>query len=183
MMRSNGLKHLSPLIAVGLVTILLIGCWMFTRPKKGKLVESWDLPGKTLKFRIEAYCERNTFVGGAYYDFRSAPATSENWQTIMTFRNDDAVPIPQRNVRFVNEQVAYAFIGWKYAITTDAGRTWNVWNAEKDLPGWQCCNYRLIDDVEVRPDGSGKMIMEPIPGRSGELPELHTADFGRHWTP
>jgi len=141
------------------------------------------LPGKTFKFRVEAYDERNTFVGGAYYDFRSAPISSENWQTIMTFRHDDPVPIPRKNVRFVNEEVAYAFMGWKYVITTDSGKTWSLWNAEKDLARWQCCNYQLIKDVEVKRNGSGKMIMEPIPGRRGELPELHTTDFGRHWTP
>ncbi len=56
-------------------------------------------------------------------DFRSAAATSEDWQTIVTFRHDDQVPMPRENVRFVNEHIAYAFMGWKYVITTDSGKT------------------------------------------------------------
>ncbi len=181
MTHSNLFKRLSLLVVAGTLSTVLAGYWMFVRPRRGKLIESWELTGKTLKFRVEAYGERNSLVGGAYYDFRAAPVSSENWQTIMTFRHDDPVPIPRENVRFVNEQVAYAFMGWKYVITTDCGKTWSLWNAEKDLPGWRCCNYELVNNVEVNPNGSGKMNMNPIRGRSGELPGLRTTDFGRHW--
>ena len=183
MTRSNRVKHLSPLLVVSILAILFTSCWMFASPKKGKLIESWDFPGKTLKLRVEAYDERNAIVGGAYYDFRSAPVGSENWQTVMTFRHDDPVPIPRKNVRFVDEHVAYAFMGWKYAVTTDSGKTWSIWDAGKDLPHWQCCNYELIQNVVVGSDGSGKMSLKMISGRSGEVPDLQTRDFGRHWAP
>jgi|SRR5215467_5465031 len=182
MVRSNLLKRLSLLALAGTLSTFLAGYWMFVRPRRVKLIESWEWSGKTLRFRVEAYGE-STFVGGAYYDFRATPVNSENWETIMTFRHDDPVPIPRGNVRFVNNEVAYAFMGCKYVITSDSGKTWNLWNAEKDLPGWQCCNYQLIDEVQLNPDGLGRMILKPIRGRRGELPELRTTDFGRHWVP
>jgi hypothetical protein len=74
-------------------------------------------------------------------------------------------------------------MGWRYSITTDGGKHWRVWNAETDLAGWQCCNYGLIKEIELSPDGSGKMILDPITGRQGEVAELVTSDFGGHWVP
>ena len=177
------MRHRLALAVTGMLSVLLTGCWMFAQPKRGKLIESWESIGKSLKFRVEEYGETNTYVAGAYYDFRYTLVGSENWSTIMTFRHDDPVPIPRKNVRFVNDQIAYVFMGWKYAITTDSGKTWSLWNAETDLPGWRCCNYELIGDIDIRPNGSGKMTTNQILGRSGELPVLHTTDFGRHWIP
>jgi len=74
-------------------------------------------------------------------------------------------------------------MGWMFAVTTDGGATWSVWDAKKDLPNWQCCNYGLIKDVRLDSKGTGVMILNPIPQRRGEVPELHTNDFGRHWNP
>jgi hypothetical protein len=93
----------------------------------------------------------------------------------------DPNPIARDQVRFVNAQVGYAFMGWMYAVTTDGGRNWSVWNAEKDLPKWDCCNYRLISAVNIDVNGSGTMILNPIPQRQGEVRQLHTKDFGHHW--
>jgi hypothetical protein len=73
-------------------------------------------------------------------------------------------------------------MGWKYAVTTDGGNHWQIWNAEKDLAGWRYANYELIQGVELEPNGAGKMFLRPIPGHPGEVPELVTADFGWHWT-
>ena len=72
-------------------------------------------------------------------------------------------------------------MGWKYAVTTDGGMHWHIWNAETDLAGWQCCNYSLIKEVHLEQNGGGTMILSPIPGRKGEAPELVTSDFGVHW--
>ena len=101
----------------------------------------------------------------------------------MLFRHDDPVPIPRQQVRFANNDTAYVFMGWMYAVTTDSGKTWSLWNAEKDLQGWQCCNYGLIIDVVMLPDGSGTMSCNAIPKRAGEVAQLETHDFGRHWMP
>jgi hypothetical protein len=99
----------------------------------------------------------------------------------MTFRHDDPVPIPRDQVRFVSDQIGFVFMGWMYAVSTDGGKKWSVWNAEHDLPNWECCNYRLITDVTIAGNGSGVMRLSPIRDRRGEVPELHTSDYGRHW--
>jgi hypothetical protein len=75
------------------------------------------------------------------------------------------------------------FMRWMYAVTTDAGSTWHVWNLEKDLPNWECCNYGVITGVFIEADGTGTMKFGAVQGRSGEVPKLHTQDYGRHWTP
>ncbi len=100
----------------------------------------------------------------------------------MTFRHDDPVPIPHDQVRFVNDRIGFVFMGWMYAVTTDSGASWSVWDSTTNLPHWQCCNYGLIADVHLEPNGTGTMTLHPIPGRSGEVPELNTKDYGRHWS-
>ena len=84
-------------------------------------------------------------------------------------------------MRFVDEQVGYLFAGWKYTVTTDGGATWSVWDAEKVWPEW-CCNYGLIEDVQLNSDGTGMMTLRPTNGRRGEGPTIRTKDYGKHWT-
>jgi hypothetical protein len=167
-----------------LVTALAFGCPFTSKPQRGeKIIEAWETINNTFKVGVTVYAEKNSgFAPGAYYVFRSAPLSSGRWQEIFTFRHDDPVPIPLEQLRFVNDKTGYVFMGWIYAVTTDGASNWSVWSAEKDLPGWQCCNYRLIQDVRVGPDGVGTMKLNSIPGRSGEVPELHTNDYGRHWS-
>jgi hypothetical protein len=151
-------------------------------PYMGSIAESWETSNRTFKLRVDRHSEENTFVGGAYYVFRSAPAGSDTWREIMTFRHDDPNPIPRDQVRFVNDQVGYVFMGWMYAVTTDGGANWSVWDAGRDLPNWKCCNYGLIEEISLELNGTGVMILDPIPQRRGEVPELRTKDYGRHWS-
>jgi len=150
-------------------------------PYMGPVNESWNTSNNVFRIRVERHAEFNAFVGGAYYVFQSAQAGSDSWQKVFTFRHDDPNPIPRDQVRFVNDQVGFVFMGWMYAVTTDGGASWSVWNAETDLPKGICCNYGLIASVNLQPDGRGTMILDPIPKRQGELPQLHTKDFGQHW--
>jgi len=159
-----------------LFSMLVIG------PYAGPVNESWQTSGHALQVRVDVHPERNSFEPGAYYVFRSAPVGSDAWRDIMTFRHDDPVPIPQDQIRFVNDRVAFVFMGWMYAVTDDGGRTWTVCDAGHNLPNWLCCNYRLITDVQLNADGTGAMMLNPIQDRRGEVPQLHTRDFGRHWS-
>jgi hypothetical protein len=144
--------------------------------------ETIDVPGPAFTVRLSAFHEENGWpVAGAYYRFESLPRDGKISIPAMEFRHDDPVPLPGQNVRFVTADIAYLFMGWKYAVTTDRGKSWAVWNAETDLPNWQCCNYELIARVEVESNGIGKMFLRPIPGRRGEVNQLFTSDFGRHW--
>jgi len=150
----------------------------------GEVVKTCEVSNETFRVRIEQHSERGAIpVGGAYYVFRVASHGSESWRDVMTFRHDDPVPIPREQVRFVNGRVGYVFMGWMYAVTTDGGVSWSIWDAAKDLPNWACCNYRLIKNVSLEADGTGVMILQPVPQRRGEVPELKTNDFGRHWNP
>jgi hypothetical protein len=67
-----------------------------------------------------------------------------------------------------------------FAVTSNSGSSWSVWSADKDLPNWQCCNYSLAKDMRLEPDGTGVMIIDPIPQRRGEAPESRTKDYGQH---
>lgn len=177
------MKIIVSIVVVCLALAIGFSYSFVSKPQRGtKVIESWETTNKSFKVNVTAYAEENGgFVPGAYYVFRSATAGSDNWQEILTFRHDDPVPIPHQQVRFVNDKVGYLYMGWMYAVTVDGGSSWSVWSAEKDLPGWQCCNYRLLQDVAIAPDGSGTMRLRPIPERAGEVPELVTKDYGRHW--
>jgi hypothetical protein len=171
-------------IAVICLTIVIAFSYnLFPKPQRGKkIIEAWETTNNTFKVCVTAYAEENGgFVPGAYYVFRSTRIGSDEWQEIMTFRHDDPVPISRKQVQFVNEKIGYAFMGWMYAVTTDGGGNWSVWRAEKDLPNWHCCNYKLIQEVHLAPNGVGTMKLKPIQQREGEVPELHTRDFGQHW--
>lgn len=172
---------------IGLVFILaslISGCDFLSPPRPGKeAIETWETKNPTFRIRVTAYPEENGgFVPGAYYVFQSSPARSNDWKEIMTFRRDDAVKIPREQIVFVNDNIGYIFMGWMYAITTDAGTTWSVWDAKKDLPDWECCNYVLIQKVDLAPNGVGTMTLTPITQRRGEVPKLFTKDYGRHWS-
>ena len=179
--KGRRLSSLAMFLARLAVIASLTAC---TRPAPAKHpTEVAEVPGPAFTVRISAFPEEHGgFVPGAYYRFESR-GDGKNWVTAMEFRHDDPVPIPRQNVRFLTPESAFVFMGWKYAITTDGGKRWRVWNAETDLAGWHCCNYRLIRQVELSQNGRGKMILSPIQDRPGEVPELVTSDFGVHWAP
>ena len=156
---------------------------LFLPPRVGAVAETWETSNGSFKIRVDRHNEDNGgFVPGAYYVFRSAPVGSDAWRDITTFRHDDPLPIPRDQIHFVNDNVAFVFMGWMYAVTADRGLTWSVWDAGDNLPNWQCCNYRLIADVQLNADGTGTMTLRPIQDRRGEVPQLRTKDFGRHWS-
>ena len=167
-------------------SLIVLGCavYLLLSPKRGEVIEKWQTTNDTFRIRVTAYNEKNSFpaLGGAYYIFESAPLASDTWTEIMSFRHDDPVAIPREQVRFVNPQVGYLFMGWMYAVTTDGGSTWCVWNAEKQLQNWQSRNYNLIRAVRVAPDGTGIMTLHQPGEQEGGQSSLSTKDFGRHWT-
>lgn len=174
------------LLQVAAVLVILVsGLYLLLWPRRGKVIDSWQTGNSGFKIGVTSYSERPSLpgLGGAYYVFQSATLGSDRWREVLTFRHDAPVEIPRDQVRFLNDQIGYVFMGWMYGVTTDAGATWSVWSARDDLPAWECCNYNLIQDVSITPDGIGTMRLRPIPQRPGEVPELHTKDYGRHWSP
>lgn len=167
--------------AIGfLLWILPVVPFFFPKPSE-RILETSEFQRGERKIVVTAYAEKNSFVPGAYYSFEAVDGSNHR-VPIMTFRHDDPVPINKKGVVFLNGDIAYVFMGWMYAVTTDGGSSWQVWSADKDLPGWKCCNYELIEDVHLASDGTGRMRLNPIPQRQGEVPELQTKDYGRHWS-
>ncbi len=153
------------------------------RWREGEVAEAWEgRNNDSFKVRVLKYPERgDPFIPGAYYVFQSASVSSEKWVDIMTFRHDDPIGIPQNQVRFVNDKIGYVFMGWNYAVTTNGGASWSIWDAYQNLPEWKCCHYRLIEDVRIEPDGGGTITLSSALQRYG-VTKLYTRDYGRHWS-
>jgi len=153
----------------------------FYQGTRGKVLEEWQTANTTFRVRVTAYKEKALIIPGAYYVFQSAPIGSDNWQEIMTLKFDDPVPIPREQVRFLNDRVGYAFMGETYAVTTDGGRTWILWNSEVELKGRADVLSRSIEKVHVLADGTGIMQLYEHPYQKGKVPTLRTQNYGRHW--
>ena len=164
--------------------VVAASCWLcYGCSPRGKVIENWQVGNDAFDVRVDAYSEKGVgFVWGAFYVFTAKSRDTGTWHEVMKFRHDDPVPIPREQIRFVTDKIGFIFMGWMYAVTTDAGHNWSVWDAQSDLANWQCCNYGLINEVSLQPNGTGKMVLHPIDRRRGEVPKLCTTDFGRHWT-
>lgn len=162
------------------ISILLVVCFLgigLIWPYKGEVFEQYESNNKYFKIKAIAYEEEGIIklpMGGAYYEYQSAPINSENWQEIITIRHDDPNPISKDKIYFVNDQIGYFYMNYDYCITIDGGKNWIIGNATKDLPNWE--NYReSINTLKISPDGSGEMIF------INKAPTLYTKDYGKHW--
>ena len=144
---------------------------------RGEEIEQWEVPQKGFKIRIVAYDEKGGVpLSGRYYVLNSALLGKEEWHEIMSVFTKDLIPIPKENFRVVDGKVAYFFMKHKFAVTTDAGNSWSVWDANKEYD-----NYAYIKDVQIELKGAGKMNFHNVPSQQRELPDLYTNDYGRHW--
>lgn len=162
-----------------LFSFILVFCNTSCRSKQ--ILESQLFQNSSFGIRVTSYKERNLFpvLAGAWYVFESTTPEINNWNEFMEFRQDDPVGFNSDSVKFLNSQVAYVYIGWKFAVTTNAGKNWIVWDGSlKDLPGR--INYRLIDSVSILEDGTGEMYLKFLyPEHS--IQKLVTKDFGKTW--
>ena len=144
-------------------------------------IERWETTNHIFKIRVTAHVEESSaFVAGAYYVFKCARSDDRDWREIMIVHHDDPVKIPREQVRFVTDRVGYVFMLYNYAVTVDAGVTWFVWYAPKDLPNWRDTRAN-INDVQIRSDGTGRMRLTTSTDQAA--PELYTNDYGQHWNP
>jgi hypothetical protein len=146
-------------------------------------LETQEVLGPTDKITVTAYNIYNVDPPGRYYTFSYNMAKDKYpaGRVIFNFRQDEGIPPPINQVRFITDEVAYVYMGWMYSVTTDAGKTWRLWDAEKDLPGWKCCDPGLIRDVAISAQGTGTLTLRPDSGQPEKLLFLRTNDFGRHW--
>ena len=148
------------------------------RPKK--ILETWKKSNGNINVRVLAYYLEGVDPAGVFYTFQSYDTNWSEWQSIMTSRQDQSVPIPTNSITFVTEHTAYVMMGSMYAVTTDNGATWSAWDAERDFELGRWCDHWLIRHVEVTASGKGTMKLSPS-AQLSNTSILHTSDFGRNW--
>lgn len=156
---------------------------VFIPPSVGERLETWESTNTPFKIRIDRHAEANGnfFVPGAYYVFQSTASDSDQWREIMTLRHDDPVDIPREHVRFANDRVAYVFMNWMYAVTTDGGNSWRVSEMGGFLPSGEKCFYGCIKDLRIGENGAGEARLYLIGSPQDRLKVLVTNNFGRSW--
>jgi photosystem II stability/assembly factor-like uncharacterized protein len=161
------------------------GCDLWGPSRIGpKVNERFETNNGHLRIRVTAYAEENVvFVAGAYYVFESSAMDSSEWRRILIFRHDDPVPIPRNQICFLDDRIAYVFMGFTYAVTLDGGKTWSLWKGDQNLGERGDCRYLNPKQVSVAKDGTGLMVLDPLDQKCGSTRYLYTNDYGQHWTP
>ncbi len=177
------MKRIELLSTIVFCLLLLFeqGCAFGPGGGRGEVIDQWENSVQGLKIRVTEYKEaRPVYLTHFFYVFESSGAASGDWHEIMCVKNDDDVPLPRDQIRILNDQIAYVFMNEKYAVTTNGGRSWNVWEAiPENLPKLQfSANIR---DVQINIDGNGIMQLGSL--LNGQITTLtvSTKDHGRHW--
>lgn len=145
----------------------------------GIVQEYWETTNGAFKVRIERRSEIFNFLPRYYYDFKSQSPGAIRWRKIVTTRTDDPKPLPRNQVRFVNDEIGYVFMVSTFAITTDAGNHWSVFDVRTDPPLGKHDSYLIITDVKVEANGMSTMMVYSKADQN-EV-ELHSKDYGKHW--
>ncbi len=127
--------------------------------------------------RVVAYPEYGMLGGGQFF-FLVTRDSGETWEEFMHFRHDDPVNPPCENIKSLNDQTFWAWMGWKLSITHDGGVTWQTWSPTDTWPDWQCCHYRLITNVDFQDSLRAYMQLTPIRVPTAEL---YSTDGGQTW--
>lgn len=169
-----------------MVGISACSIFLYAASQHRKAFDELEVANAKFRMRVTAYDEVAPFaLPGARYVFQSAPLTSTAWIDVLTVKADQAAPIPRNQIRFVSNEIGYFFIDNYYTVTTDGGRTWFVWDANKELPVRQFIkDYNLwpaIKEIHLDSTGAGRMTLYQYLSEREKGPELFTLDFGRHW--
>jgi hypothetical protein len=139
----------------------------------GCITRTWVSPGDVFSVRLLA----NTRCGE--YVFQSDPTGSGRWNEVFRFQHEARPQIPQEEVRFLSENMGYIFIGRMYAVTTDGGRGWSVWDPKAEMTEGSINIDRAIQEVRLGLDGRGWMRIGPQ--SESEQQQLVTRDYGKSW--
>lgn len=151
-----------------------------SEPKPYEITE-FTVDGSPHKVRDRMFLEEGIMAGSLHrFEFLHSDGS---WKEVFSFRFDDPAHTREHNIQFkklANGSLAIV-AGWMLALSNDEGTTWNVWDAARDLKSWQCCNYKLIQDLEIDPSGTGIMNVNVIAEERRERPLFRTRDGGRTW--
>lgn len=167
-----------------LLTTLLLGlCFSCYSARSGEQLATFQKTNGTFAIRTTVMSEKTLlggpFLKGAYYIFETKTQNEGTWREVLVFRHDNPEPINEDRIHFVNDRIALVYIGWKYAVTTDAGEKWSVWNGTEYPFQQGRMGYNGIQGVGLFENGVGTMRVKLI--GNDELTELHTKDFGVNW--
>jgi hypothetical protein len=147
---------------------------------KKEIAETWAASQGEMRVRIMAYELKGREPSGVYYTLQSAVKDPEYWDSVITWRQDERVRIPQGQLRFVSDRIAYFYMGHVLAITADGGREWATWDASRELEDQECCVSAKIENIQVGTDGKGSLNLRLVSG--GRLLDFSTEDYGKRWT-
>jgi hypothetical protein len=130
--------------------------------------------------RIVAKKDHTEFLEGGAFIFAATTDSGQTWVELMRFRHDDPIQPACENIRSLDAQHFWVWMGTTMGVTHDGGKTWATWKPQDTWRDWKCCNYGLIKDVEFKDALTGEMFLDPISGR-GEESALFTKDGGITW--
>jgi hypothetical protein len=153
-----------------------------------RVLESVQTTSGHLKIRAQAYNRNGIPPSGYYYVFESSRSGSDNWAEILTVTTEGRLDALQR-IHFLNDRTAYLSAQWQFAVTIDGGDTWRVWDAYRELRSLGV-SYQgpYIRSASLSPDGNGSLVVIDAWWSAAEfseakhLQQLHTRDFGQHWS-
>jgi hypothetical protein len=145
-----------------------------------RVIESKEIKTISYVTRVCSYELVGVDPPGTYYSLEVSQIGSHTWRTILLLRNPTRAPIPPGYVKGDTGTVSIVALGWMCAVTADKGNTWEVWDAERSVEGWQCCDFSLIRSIVLQPDGTVVMKIAPNTDNS-DLQTLYTRDYGKSW--
>lgn len=174
-------------IVIIMIVVSAGGLLLYASSQRHRAFDEFEVTGTTFRIMVSAYHDSSPFaLPGAVYVFRSAPLHSEKWQEILRYKADEPVSLKDGHIRFVQDHIAYAYLGNYYLVTIDSGNKWFVWDANKQLPVQQVMQqhnlFPSIKAIEMQPDGRGTMTLYPYLNKPEKGPNLTTSDYGYHWS-
>ncbi len=163
-------------IAICVTALFAFGC----TSQENSILDRWQTSNAVFEIRVTEYEEKHFPLSKFRYVFEASRRGSPGWREFMTARTDNDMPIPSKQVRFLSDRAAYLFMMDKYAITTNGGDSWSVWEANQATPNLQYPGQSFIKDVKVEPDGSGILQLAFQLGEE-KVKQFRTEDFGHSW--
>ena len=130
---------------------------------------------------VELWSPR-TFMGPFTYNVTSSTDSGAHWTRVFRFQIDDPIEISDGHIGFPKDGVGFVAVGWTYAVTTDRGRSWSVWDSYMNPDVWNCYPYGTIGEIVLHDDGTGTMNCHVVEARE-DVPALRTDDYGQTWEP
>jgi hypothetical protein len=145
-----------------------------------EVVERKEFVKGKLKIRVDRELADAEPTGDYYHFWAIHSEKADDTLTfITTFLKNGETKISLDAIRLISDKIAYGWIGWKYFVTQNGGKEWDIWDAEVSLQSFKCCDDNLILNVTVSSVGTGEMLLR---NQGGEAPiKLVTTDFGKTW--